>query len=186
MKLHLILIVCIYLLLSCKNEYNVHSESSNIILANTNDTNWLDFKFDSVIVFATVDPFLIVPQSHTKIDLSNINDTISITLSKNQISILDSVVNGKCKVIEKEIVPADCFNPRHNIIFFNNDSIINFISVCYECGNYNSSKKGITGGLESFRYFFNQLGLKVFDQPDFHRKYYNSLIAHKNKFAKNK
>jgi hypothetical protein len=179
MKLHSILIICICIILSCKNETNINSESSNIILSDTNHTNWIDFKFDSIIVFATVDPFLIIPQSNNKIDLSNIKDTISITLSNNQISILDSVVNGRCKVVEKEILPADCFNPRHNIIFFKNDSIINFISVCYECGNYNSSKKGITGGLESFRYFFEKLGLKVFDRPDFHSKFYDSLLAHK-------
>jgi hypothetical protein len=179
MKIHSILIICICILLSCKNESNVNSESNNIILSDTNDLNWLDFKFDSVIAFATVDPFLMIPQSHNKIDLSNIKDTISITLSKNQISILDSVVNGKCKVIGKEILPADCFNPRHNIVFFDGDSIVNFISVCYECGYYRASKNNIKGGLESFKYFFNGLGLKVFDRPDFHSKYYDSVLAHR-------
>ena len=145
--------------------------------------NWMNFHFDKVIAFATVDPFLRIPNSGNRIDLTNLKDTISITLTKKQISTLDSVIIGKKNFDTTNISRADCFNPRHNIIFLNQDTVVNYILVCYECGYYRTSKNGIKGNLVAFKTFFDNLGLQVFGRPDYHSKYYDSLI-NKRKYVR--
>lgn len=139
--------------------------------------NYLDFKFSKVIAFATVDPFApaeMYMYSTKKMNLSKFGDTISRTLDNSQIDFLAKILSGK---LNRDTLPdpADCHNPRHNIIFLNDkDSVLNYISVCFECITMRSSKPH-KASFNNFADFFNSLGLKVFDRPDYYKQYYDSL-----------
>ncbi|ABG59734.1 hypothetical protein [Cytophaga hutchinsonii] len=174
MMKHFLFIILIICTLSCENR--IEKNHSSICKSDSTNENWLNFKYDSVITFATIDPFYRILNKGNLIDLSEINDTISVSLSERQIETLDSIINGLKNKPGKKIFPADCFNPRHNIIFLNRDTLVNYISVCYECGYYRSSKPNIKGDLNAFKTLFDNLGLKVFDRPDYHSKYYDSII----------
>ena len=180
MKGKLLILLLGIVIVSCNTKTDENNLSTSKLHVFAPQQNWINFKYDRIIAFATVDPFYRISNKGNLIDLTDIKDTISITLTKNQIETLDSLINGNKNISNKEILPADCFNPRHNIIFLNNDTLVNYISVCYECGFYRSSKPNIKGNLKSFKAFFDNLGLKVFNRPDYHSKYYDSIIKLRN------
>jgi hypothetical protein len=173
---HLLIIILTICSLSCENVKDENQSSSSKLNVTTTKEDWLNFKYDSAIAFATIDPFYRILNKGNLIDLSEIKDTISVSLSEIQIETLDSIINGRKNISGEAILPADCFNPRHNIVFFNNDTLVNYISVCYECGYYKSSRPNIKGNLHAFKNFFDNLGLRVFDNPGYHSKYYDSII----------
>jgi len=137
--------------------------------------NYMDFSYNKVIAFATIDPFVFMKMDSGKIVFQRgKTDTISVTLDSIQIQKLNTVLSGKTTTADTENLPADCFYPRHNIIFTDeNNNIIHYMSVCFECGNLRSSKisKAKWNDLVDF---FNEVGLKVFDRPDEYGTYYNS------------
>lgn len=61
-----------------------------------------------------------------------------ILLTKKQIKKLEkSLLKTKVEIDER----ADCFDPRHTIVFFNNhNKILGFINLCFSCLNSDSSK----------------------------------------------
>jgi hypothetical protein len=146
--------------------------------------NYLDFKYSKAIAFATVDPFDYSELYFSKdMDLSKFHDTISITLDSSQTAYLNGLLSGRYRKPspqdDAERTIADCFYPRHNIIFTDKrDNILNYISVCFECGNVKQSKSYLAD-MDNMRSFFNSIGLKVFDRPDHYEQYYNSLRKRK-------
>ncbi len=164
-----------------KSANNISAESENPI-----DTiNYLDFKFTKVIAFATVNPFddptQMYRSSTNKMDLSKFGDTISRTLDNSQIDLLSKMLSGK---LNRDTLPdpADCHNPRHNIVFLNeSESVVQYISVCFECSTVRSSKTQ-KASFKNFENFFNSIGLKVFYYPEYHKQYYDSI----NKLRPNK
>ena len=140
--------------------------------------NYLDFEYSRVIAFATADPFDMDGITRNGMELSGFQDTISRTLKKKQITFLNDLLSGRARKPHRRgelETGADCFYPRHNIAFLNKqDSIVNWISVCFECGNVESSKNYLAS-MENFKEFFNKIGLKVFDFPEDHAAYYDSL-----------
>jgi hypothetical protein len=153
---------------------------SDTVWVTVTPQNYLDFTYAKAFAFATVDPFDYSEffQSET-MDPSQFHDTISVSLDSKKISFLNDLLSGKQrKPYPKGMVveaAADCFYPRHNIIFLDeNDSIVNYISVCFECGNMKQSKPHLAD-MENMETFFNTVGLKVFDRPDLYSEYYGSL-----------
>jgi hypothetical protein len=148
--------------------------------------NYLDFEYSKVIAFATVDPFDYSELYFSStLDLSKFHDTISKLLNSEQVNYLNDLLSGRHRKpisnAETVQIGADCFYPRHNIIFLDEkDSIIHFISVCFECGNSKQSKSDLAD-MDNMQSFFDSVGLAVFDSPDYHVEFYNSLNKLKKK-----
>jgi hypothetical protein len=174
MKDRLLIIIALFFLTNCSDEKIPDKKTENKPL----DTiNYLDFKFAKVSAFATVDPFDPNDVFYTKkMDPSKFHDTINRDLDDKQIKYLGEILSGKLnKDTTTERLLADCFYPRHNIIFLNDqDSIVNYISVCFECNRVAASKYG-KASMDNYSDFFNSVGLKVFDRPDYYKTYYDSL-----------
>lgn len=150
--------------------------------------NYLDFAYSKIIAFATVKSCDYSELYYEKsMDMSKFHDTISKSLNKKQIDYLNDILSGKYrKPYHKDSISivsvADCFYPRHNIIFLGNrDSIVNFISICFECGNAKESKPDLAH-MDDMKTFFDSIGLKVFDRPDEYEMFYDSI----NKYNKRK
>lgn len=139
-----------------------------------------DFEYSKIFAFVTLDAYDYSDLFFEKnMDISKFGDTISHQLDSSQTVYLNDLLSGRYRKpypkADSVRAVADCFFPRHNIIFVDqNDSIVQFVSVCFECGNAKSSKEYLAdmGNLKSF---FNSIGLKVFDRPDLHSAHYDSL-----------
>ncbi len=141
--------------------------------------NYLDFGYTNVIAFATVDPFPFMEFTFgLPYDWSTLKDTISHALSDKEIRTLSEVLSGKMnKSTDRTEEPADCFNPRHCIVFFDDKkALIHHVSICFECETMKSSKPH-WANYPSLRRFFESIGLRTFDDPREHRKFYDSLAS---------
>lgn len=154
--------------------------SDDTVWVTVTPKNYLDFEYSKAIAFATVDPFVHSDLYFSKtIDTSKFHDTVSILLDSVQTNYLNDLLSGRRRKpypkggTERSV--ADCFYPRHNIIFLDKkDSVVNYISICFECGNSKQSKSNLAD-MDNMRSFFDSIGLKVFDRPDYYGQYYDSL-----------
>ncbi|WP_298115131.1 hypothetical protein [Flavobacterium sp.] len=80
-----------------------------------------------------------------KYELKIEKDTIQIP----NIKVIDNIVLDKyfsqkiAEVLlstEKECIVADCYNPRHLILFYKQNKIVDFYEFCAECGGSRQSK----------------------------------------------
>ena len=81
----------------------------------------------------------------SKKELKIENDTIEIP----NIEFIDNIILDKyysrkiAEVLfstEKECLVADCYNPRHILLFYKNNKIVDFYEFCAECGGSRNSK----------------------------------------------
>lgn len=181
-RLFILLIFCLTLI-HCKNDQEIKIvQKQSAKKQNTKD--YIDFQYDKAFAFATVNPMDYYDGNFDKeIDTKKFKDTISRRLNSAQIKDLNDILSGRKKQKTKSVYGvADCFYPRHNIIFIKDKKIINHVTVCFECNQIKSSKSTLAS-MENLEIFFNSLGLKVFYTPFEHTKYYDSLqLAGKNKF----
>lgn len=166
--------------ISCKNDKVVKDSHKQ-----KNLKDYIDFPYDKVIAFATVNPMDYYDGNFDKeLDVKKLKDTISITLNSVQIKDLNDILSGR-RNQEKEATMkvSDCFYPRHNIIFLNQDKIVNHITVCFECNQVKGSKTP-SADMKNYQDFFGSLGLKVFDNPIEHSEYYDSIQLSRKKSGK--
>lgn len=155
--------------------------SSTITNSKKNFKSYIDFKYDDVLAFATVNP-MEQPNITDSINLKKFNDIISIKLNDLQINKLNDILSGKENSNDDDISRSDCFYPRHNIVFLNKNTIVNYILICFECNDVKSSKP-TSASMKNYKDFFNSLGLTVFYNPFEHAAYYDSIKPlHKNRF----
>ncbi len=147
---------------------------------NPSPINFIDFKYSKVIAFATVDPYDYQELfGSKKIDLSKFHDTISKTLDSLQITALNEILSGRKGIVPDSNRVADCFMPRHNIVFLDSQNkVVNYLSICFEC-NRRQTSKSTSASMESLTAFFNSIQLPVFERPDWHTKYYDSVAKQK-------
>lgn len=176
MKSRLFIIIVLFILTNCSDDQT--ADNRNYIQKTSVDTiNYFDFQFAKVYAFATIDPFDPNNVFYTgKMEMSKFRDTINRSLDIKQIKYLGETLSGKLnKDTTSEKLLADCFYPRHNIIFLNEkDSLLNYISVCFECNRVKASKYS-KASMDNYADFFNSVGLKVFNRPDYYKTYYDSL-----------
>ncbi|MFC7346443.1 hypothetical protein ACFQO9_06955 [Chryseobacterium zhengzhouense] len=180
LRFYTLFIFCLFLV-HCKNDKD-KVVVENTIVRKQNSKDYIDFKYDKVIAFASVNPMDYYGDDfNKKIDVKKIKDTISKTLNLNQIEILNNILSGRNNfTIDSVTTVADCFYPRHNIIFLNENKIVNHIAICFECNDIKSSKQPLAS-MGNFEEFFNSIGLKVFYNPIEHKGYYDSLkLSNKN------
>jgi hypothetical protein len=177
-----LIIICISLTAICCSDEKPRIKETTPTKTNIDTLNYVDFKYSKVNAFATVKPFdYIQLYFDKKIDLSKFGDTINRTLNEFQTKYLCDLLSGKYNTDTATTrIVADCFYPRHNIIFLNDkDSVVNYLSVCFEC-NIVKGSKGHKASMQNLSDFFNSLGLKVFDRPDYYKSYYDSLAKIKH------
>lgn len=173
-KFFTLIIFCLFLI-NCKNDRQ-KKVGENLPIKKQNLKDYIDFKYDKVIAFASVNPMDYYGDDfNEKIDVKKFKDTISKTLNSTQIKDLNDILSGrKNQKIDSAAVAADCFYPRHNIIFIKDKKVISHIVVCFECNQIKSNKIPLAS-MENLEEFFNTIGLKVFYNPIEHKKYYDSL-----------
>lgn len=174
-KLLNVIIFCL-LVVGCKNSKEINLKEKQVVQkSNLND--YINFKYDKIIAFASVNPMDYHSDDFDKnIDLEKFTDTISKTLNSSQIQDLNTILSGRKDYEADHIAVADCFYPRHNILFLNRGKTVGHISVCFECNIIKSNKKP-SANMKNLEDFFNSLGLRVFHNPYEHLKYYQSLKA---------
>lgn len=182
-------ILTIFLLLFAgfKNDkINKTAEATSV--KNKNLKDYIDFKYDEVIAFASVNPMDYYDGDFDKeLNVKKFEDTISRKLDPSQVKSLNDILSGrKNKSPFTSVVLTDCFYPRHNIIFLKDKKVVNYISVCFECYQIKSSKHTFAD-MKNYEDFFNSIGLKMFNNPLEHKKHYDSLkLVNNTKFNLNK
>lgn len=181
MKRIFIILAVSLLLIGCKKDQSKTEVNSNVT-KNKNRRDYIDFKYDKVIAFASVNPMDYFDGDFDKeLDVKKFKDTISRNLDLNQIKKLNNILSGKQDDdLSDPAVSADCFYPRHNIIFLKEEKIVNYISICFECNQIKSSKP-TSAKMQNFADFFNSINLKMFYSPIEHKEYYDSLKLVNNK-----
>ena len=135
-------------------------------------------KSQTVIAFATLGSFDYSDFENKKqIVPRKFRDTISHILTNFEISYLQRLLDGQLTKDSSKIqLEADCFYPRHNILFIDeNGKLTDYVLVCFECSKIKSTKTH-KASLSDFENFFNSIGLKTFNRPDYHYKFYDSLL----------
>ncbi len=130
-----------FIVVGCKNSKEINLKEKQLVQkSNLND--YIDFEYDKVIAFASVQPMdYFGDDFDKKIDLAKFTDTISKTLNSSQIQDLNTILSGRKNNDADQIAVADCFYPRHNILFLNKGKTITHVSVCFECNIIKSNKK---------------------------------------------
>lgn len=167
------------LMLSCgQNEPAKNNADTVAPKANIPISNYIDFKYSKVIAFATVDP-MDSPNLQKGNAFPGFHDTISRTLDSLQILALNDVLSGRKGIAPDSAAVADCFYPRHNIVFLDNAGhVLHYLAICFEC-NRRKASKSTPASMESLAALFNSIGLPVFDRPDWHSQYYDSIAKKK-------
>ncbi len=155
-----LLLLCILLLQACtiivpKEEIYPFSEAEKIEIVSYPDRmNW-DNHFDSTIVVSGEIRF---SKSLIK-ERVVLNDTLTEKLFRY-------LFIEECPLID--ITRSLCYQPRHAILFYNNESkIYSYLEVCLECGKaegnflYNEICDERTANLE---HIFKQAGIKYFGE----------------------
>ena len=163
------------MLIGCKKD-QLKTEVNSNVTYNKNRRDYIDFKYDKVIAFATVNPMDYFDSNFDKeLNVKKFKDTISRNLHLNQIKKLNDILSGKgTGNLLDSTTTADCFYPRHNIIFLKDEKIVNYISICFECNQIKSSKPS-SAKMQDYVDFFNSINLKMFYNPLEHKKHYDSL-----------
>lgn len=172
--------ICL-LFTNCKKDISDKKVKNNTEQQKLKD--YIDFQYDEVIAFANINPMDYYDGDFNKeLDIKKFKDTISVKLNSAQIKELNDILSGrKNKNTDSAMQVADCFYPRHSILFLNQNKIVNHIVVCFECNQVKGSKP-TKASMENYQNFFNSLGLKMFDNPIEHSTYYDSIQqVHRNK-----
>ncbi|MDL5044992.1 hypothetical protein QQ054_02910 [Oscillatoria amoena NRMC-F 0135] len=80
-----------------------------------------------------------------------------------------------CKPIDKNKVRrvADCFVPRHGVIFY--DASGNYtahVTICFECNHYKVYPAPKNIDIEALKSWCKELGMPVFDRDDKYHEYF--------------
>lgn len=191
-------IILIFMSISCGGKFKTSNKTTNVdsvkIISNNEviiiDTiyshNWLDFDYAYAEAFATVDPMDYSEAFFDKeIDFTKFKNKVSIKLNSEQIKEFEKHTAADTTYVyetdENENWVADCFYPRHNIVFYKaNKKVLYYITVCFECNRIKTNKSGAIT-MKELKDYFNYIGLPVFDSPMEHEKYYDSLFVTKTK-----
>lgn len=106
-----------------------------------------------------------LPHENENLILNEITEII--TLNNNQIDSLTNILYNYDYKNNVGTIVYNCFNPRHAIVFLDEqDKILNYLEICFECkGYYKSDEKIKVGNFCEGKYnllklFFEQVGIK--------------------------
>jgi hypothetical protein len=138
------------------------NNKENAVTCKLDTAHFLNFEFSKVIAFSSLSP--VHSSDYLNPGSKKITDTTSVTLNKNQILLLDSVLSGYYNSPNIKVERhADCFHPRHNILFLDKTSkVVQYVSICFECSNSQSSKPHFAH-IGNLGYFIKKVGLEIND-----------------------
>lgn len=129
-------------------------------------------QLSQIYPFNTADKIVVVNYPYRKDSYTNdnliVNDSFIVkgiskvvTIENRQIDTLFSILydyEGNAGFA------ADCYNPRHSVIFYKDNKAIAFFEVCLECGGFRKSKNANFGNfcdetICRFQKFFKELGI---------------------------
>lgn len=94
-------------------------------------------------------------------------DEIQILNTKQIERLTDLIYNYGFKEKVNTVVVKACYMPRNAILFYDNENnLIGFLEICFECNNYRSSNMDITIGelckqkMQLMKEFFKDCGIK--------------------------
>lgn len=125
---------------------------------------WIDFEYDSAKAYYyenyRVDT---LPYDASIIHYGKLNPGVynpeGEKLTEAQINRLDSLLNGNLGGLE--FIGADCYNPRHGIVFYKEQKPVAYISVCFDCHILSCSPKAKLVSTEPLFPFFEQFDMPV-------------------------
>ncbi len=93
----------------------------------------------------------------------DIIDNFTKELSQDSIKYLTNLLANTTNYWDS---PADCFNPRHGIVFYNSkNKIVGHISICFECNSYHTQPEVIHHvKIDLFETIFKQHGFPTKDE----------------------
>jgi|GEM_PF-6301467 len=107
--------------------------------------------------------------------LERVKTEKNVVLSEAQITRIESFFSAE----PDSFGIADCFNPRHTVVYYDRkNKPIGAVLICFECGRtetFPATKEGLNGYTDHFRSLFAELGLPVFNDPNQHQAYIDSL-----------
>jgi|GEM_PF-966623 len=77
--------------------------------------------------------------SNDKFSVANIKQRVSLGKSQRD-SVFSLLYNYKPLPVGLDTLQADCYNPRHSIVFYEKSKAIAFFEICFECGGTRQSK----------------------------------------------
>lgn len=77
--------------------------------------------------------------SNGKFTVDNIRQRVSLGKSQRD-SIFSILYNYKPSPAGFDTLQADCYNPRHSIVFYKKSKAIAFFEICFECGGTRQSE----------------------------------------------
>ena len=95
-------------------------------------------------------------------------------LTNENIAGLDSIFCGRIKNNDDDSSRvADCFNPRHGIIFYNKQrQQVAHITICFECHQIKTFPKIGNMNEQALSKWCEKLGMPVFDREEEYYEYY--------------
>lgn len=114
-------VTCLVLLLLCA--------------CNGNKKQWMGIEYDSVRAYYYDN--LNLEDSTSIIYNSKLNPTVFNSqgqlLTEAQAQLLDSLNNTPQEPTYEDAGVADCYNPRHGLVFYKNEQPVAHVSVCFDC-----------------------------------------------------
>jgi hypothetical protein len=77
--------------------------------------------------------------SNGKFSVDNIKQRVSLGKSQRD-SVFSILYNYKPLPAGLDTLQADCYNPRHSLVFYEKNKAVAFFEVCFECGGTRQSK----------------------------------------------
>jgi hypothetical protein len=170
--------ILILALASCssRQEKNGNSEATVDSKTNAQKASWVNFDYQQVRVYFTRTPFLgyksaIVAEGKL---IDSVWDKEGVKLSPEQVQRLDKILQQP----DRDVAVADCFNPRHGIVFWDkNNKPVAHISVCFECNLLKATPELYKYDLTDIKQLFLELGMPVFEDPTKYEAYFEKLMS---------
>jgi hypothetical protein len=167
--------------MSCQNTKDTKIKAENTEGASSRSYDCMYFKSDKIrsttYPFNKADRIEIVSYPYKRNDFRNDKLIVDnkfiikgieerIRLNSAQMDTLFSILfDYKTKVQNSPIPVADCYNPRHSILFYKDKNPFAFLEVCLECGGTRKSENtdfGVfcMGKMCLLQQFFLKIGIK--------------------------
>lgn len=76
--------------------------------------------------------------SGDKFTVDNIKQRVTLDRSKRD-SVYSILYNFRPSPVGQDTLQADCYNPRHSIVFYEKSKAVAFFEICFECGGTRQS-----------------------------------------------
>lgn len=124
---------------------------------------WINFKYDQARAYHfSNDKFGFEGYEEVLVN-GRLNPTITnpdgTRLTWQQIELLGRTLNGNFN--ENQVLPHDCYIPHHGIVFFNDNTIVAEINICFICNQIRSKPANRLDDVMQLKPLFQELGFVI-------------------------